>query len=384
MTDLFEDLQKCFHRAGPNAAIDGLCAALQERQDFTGLFYALLLRKRFELGVSPIPTGPSSALPPEVHAEYENAIRIAASKVGKLCLDAGRIPEAWPYFRMLDDPDPVKLALEKVVPADAENCQPLIDIAYHQGVHPTKGFDLVLERSGLCSAITLVGGHEFAHGQQVRDYCIKRLVRALHAELIQRLIAHIEYVQHTKPAAGSVPELLAGRDWLFEDDLYDIDLTHLASVVQMSIHLPRSEELDLARELCIYGEHISPRMRYNSEPPFEDQYRDYGIYLAILAGENVEQGLAHFHGKVDDSKADEVGTYPAEVLVNLLLKLGRARDALAVARRHLAKADPRQLSCPGVVELCDQAGDYESLAAIAREQDNAVYFVAGLLAAARH
>ena len=54
--------------------------------------------------------------------------------------------------------------------------------------------------------------------------------------------------------------------WLFEDDLYHIDLTHLSSVVQMSIHLPACEELALARELCVYGQQISPRMRFRRSP----------------------------------------------------------------------------------------------------------------------
>ena len=60
---------------------------------------------------------------------------------------------------------------------------------------------------------------------------------------------------------GYVRELIAGRDWLFQDDFYHIDVSHLGAVVQMSVHLPPGEELDLARELCAYGERLAPRLR---------------------------------------------------------------------------------------------------------------------------
>lgn len=380
MTANFDDLQQTLEREGGQAAIDKLCTQLREQKDYTNLFYALLMKKRHELGVLPIPTAPAQALPQHVHAEYENTIRDAGQLAGKLFLEEGNIPGAWAFYRMLGDSEPVREALDKVVLVDGEDCQPLVDIAYQQGVHPKKGFDLVLESFGICSAITMVGGGEFPHGPEVRDYCIRRLVRALHNELIQRLSTEIERVQNFRPTAKSVPELIAGRDWLFADDLYHIDISHLGSVVQMSMHLPQSEELQLARELCEYGQHLSPRFQFNTDPPFENQYRDYGVYLAILAGDRVEEGLAHFRAKVESTTPEEVGTYPAEVLVNLLVKVGRDKEALNVARRYLTTADPRRLTCPGIIELCEKTGDFQVLAEVSREQDNAVHFVAGLLA----
>jgi hypothetical protein len=57
---LFEDLKAQVDSKGPVAAIERLCALLREKKDYQNLFYALLMKKRQELGVSPIPT--SSAL----------------------------------------------------------------------------------------------------------------------------------------------------------------------------------------------------------------------------------------------------------------------------------------------------------------------------------
>jgi hypothetical protein len=376
----FDDLQNTLRTQGAPAAIDRLCSELRRRKDYSNLFYALLLKKRHELGVSPVPTGPSQDLPPAVCDEYENAIRATGREVGRLYLDEGDIQRAWAYFRMLGEPGPVTEALDKVQPAEGEDVQPLVDIAFHQGVHPHKGFDLILDRYGICSAITMTGSMEFPPGSDVREYCIKRLVRALHRELRDRLIAEIVRQEGKAPEEATLPQLMEGRDWLFAEEFAHIDVSHLGSVVQMSIHLPPGEEIGLARELCAYGQRLSPRFNYAADPPFDDQYRDYGIYLATLAGDQVEEGIAHFRAKADSADPETVGSYPAEVLVNLLLKLKRPKEALAVARRHLAFADGRPLSCPGITELCQQTGEYGLLAEVAREQDDPVHFLAGLLA----
>jgi hypothetical protein len=383
VTNLCDEIEQTLKTQGPASAMEQLSAALKEQKDFTGLFYALLMKKRHELGVSPIPTGPSQLLPQQAHAPYEEAIRDAARIAGRLYLESGNIPGAWAFYRMLGEPDPVRQALEKAAPAPGEDCQALIDIAYHQGVHPTKGFDLVLEHHGTCSAITLASGQDLGHGPEVRDYCIKRLVRTLHAELIERVGRDIERVQNFRPTSRSIPELLSGRDWLFADDMYHIDVSHLSTVVQMSQNLAPSEELDLARELCEYGKHLSSRFQFAADPPFENQFHDYAVFLDILAGRSVEEGVNHFRAKVESSSPEEVGTLPAEVLVNLLTKLGRDKEALAIARRFLANVDARRLSCPGIVDLCEKSGDYQTLAEIAREQNNPVHFLASLLAAKR-
>src|SRR6266511_2803458 len=125
---------------------------------------------------------------------------------------------------------------------------------------------------------------------------------------------------------------MAGRVWLFEDAVAHFDKSHRSAVVQMSTQLPPGEELQMAREMCAYGARMPARLRYGSEPPFDDQYRDYGVYLATLAGDDVEAGIAHFRAKVEAADPEADGTFPAEVLVNLLLRLGRNAAALAVAR----------------------------------------------------
>ncbi len=377
---LLDDLQQTLQTAGPDAAIDRLCAALKARQDIHGLFYALLMKKRHQLGVSPVPTGSNQDLPASVHAAFEDGIREAARTAGQLSLDAGNIPQAWAYFRMLNEPGPVAEALTKLEPAADQDIQPLIEIALHHGVLPDKGYEWVLQRYGICSAITMLSG-ELQISTEARAACIRRLIRALHHELVLRLRSEIARQQGFEPTAGTVHELIAGRDWLFADDFYHIDLSHLNSTVQMATQLDAGEELKLAHDMCTYGKRLSPRFRFQADPPFEDQYADYDWYLAALTGEDVEGGIAHFRAKAEAADPKEVGTFPAEVLVNMLLRLNRTAEALEVSRKLLAPLGEVRLSCPSFVELCQRTGNYGALAEVAREQGNAINFVAGLIAA---
>lgn len=385
---IFDELQRTLTAEGPDAAAHQLCERLHQNKDYSSLFYALLMRKRQQLGVSPIPTGPASDLPERTHTEYEEAIRQAGRHVGELYLREGQLAQAWAYFRMLNEPEPVRHILDSYQPGEDEDVQSLVQIAFYEGVHPRKGFDWILQRFGLCNAITTLSSQELPHPTEVRHYCLRALVRALYAELRDRLTAEIERHDGKPPSEASAPsdtrgvirQLIAGRDWLFGEDFYHIDLSHLSSVVQMSMHLPPCAELEMARELCEYGQHLSGRFINPGDPPFEDQYRAIGIYLAILAGDNVEEGLNYFHKQAEQADPETIGTYPAQVLVNLLLRLERPAEALAVARKYLAAADNRQLSCPSLVELCQKVGDFRTLAEVAREQGDTVHFLAGLLA----
>jgi hypothetical protein len=380
---IFDDLQRHLTADGPRAAIDRLCSSLREQKEYGELFYALLLKKRYELGLSPVPTGASQDIPEAMQAPYEDAIREAGRLVGRLHLEEGNIPQAWVYFRMLGEPAPVAEALENYRPGEGDDCQQVVEIAFHQGVHPKKGFDMILDRFGLCSAITTVSSRELPISEADRAYCVRRLTRTLYGELVERLKADVERREGSCPDAHTVRELMEGHDWLFEDEFYHVDVSHLGAVVQMSTHLSSGEELRMARELCAYGQRLSPRFKYPGDPPFEDPYRDYGVYLSVLAGEDPEEGLSYFRAKVEQADPEEVGTLPAEVFVNLLLKLDRADEALAVARKHLAAVDDRRLTCPSIADLCNRTRQYGVLVDVARERQDPVHYLAGLLASAQ-
>ena len=376
---IFNELTNQFNEKGPEQALDHLCTTLEANKDYANLFYALLMKKRHELGITPIPTSPAQQIPEELHAQYEEAIRKAATSVGQMCLKESNIAQAYNFFNLLGDTSPVAQALENYSPAEEEDAEPVVNIAFHQGVNPKRGFDLILDRWGICSAITILGSQEFPWGEEARDYCIKQVIRTLHAELTDRLINDISSHETAPDEKTPISELVQGRPYLFGDDMFHVDLSHLSAVVQMSINLEACEERDIARELCEYGRRLSKQFQFRTEPPFDDLYADHAVYLDMLAGKNIEDGIAHFRKKVEDNNPENYGTFPAEVLVNLLLRLDRPQDALDVAKEYLKEAQDRPLSCPNLVELCEKTKNYQALSEISQQLNNPVHYLAGLL-----
>lgn len=375
----FERLQAAFASSGPAVAIDKLVAELRQAEDFNSLFYAMLLKKRVELGVSPFPTGASSDLPPHTHEPYEQAIRESARHVGNLYLERGDLPKAWSFFRLIGEPEPIREALTKLQLGPDTDVYPLIEIAWQNGVLPEKGFDLVLDRHGVCSAITMVGGSDLSSNPKLRDYCVSRLVRALHEQLGERVRGDLQARGLPYPPDMSIAQLVGNYPELFSDDAYHIDTSHLSSVVQLATHLPPGPENELARELCDYGQRLAPGLRGGGEAPFDETYDDYLPFLKAVAGQDVDAAIERFRAKAA-REAEEGATYAAQVFVNLLVRIGREKEALAAAKQFLLHEDERNLICPGVGELARRLGDFETLAEVAKERNDPVQFLAGLIA----
>jgi hypothetical protein len=236
----------------------------------------------------------------------------------------------------------------------------------------------VVERYGICNAITTYSGQDFSRTPEAKQHCIRALVKSLYGQLRERLKADVEGRGGNVPDSQSVGEIVAAHPELFDEGAYHIDTSHLSSVCQFALELEPCPERKLARDLCVYGERLSDSFKFSSDPPFENTYADYKVLLDALDGVNVDAGLKHFRDKIDPAAA-EGSTFPAEVYVNLLLKLDRKADALQVAKKYLA-GETRQLSCPGVYELCQQAGDFAGLAEAARTRGDGVSFLAGLIA----
>ncbi len=379
-SELFDSMRQELDSGGAAHAVDRLCETLRDAKDFSKLFYARLMKKRLEMGVSPIPTAPSSELTQAQQDEYETAIRNAARDVGGFFLNEGRIPMAFEYFRMIGELEPIATAVANYVPGEDDDVQPIVEIAFHHGVNPKKGFDLVLDRFGICSAITFASGFDPSLPADVKQYCIGRLVRSLHEQLLERLKMEVQRQQRFAPNAKTIPEVIAGRDWLFEDDNYYTDTSHLSSVLQMSVELEPGDDLRLARELCAYGQKLSLQLQYPGNPPFQNLYRDVDAFLGVVLGEDVDAGIDHFRAKIE-ADPDGPDAYTAAVVVKLLVRIGRIREALEVGRKYLAREDTRQLPCPGPMELASEIGDYEAFAEVAREREDPVHFLAGLILA---
>jgi hypothetical protein len=381
----YERLAQTIRSAGPAVAIERLIAQLREEKDYARLFDALLLQARFELELSVVPTQEGPPMGEPARAAYEDRVVGACRIVGQLFLDTGQIPRAFQYFHLIGELGPIYDAIERFEPADDdESTQAVIEIAVAQGVHPRKGLAMILRRYGTCQAITACEQILYTQPRSQATFeCIQLLVRELYHELTDRVGAEIAARESSPPTTDGLATLVKNRDWLFENENYHVDTSHLNAVVRMARLLPNSQEVKLAMELCEYGRRLSERYRYPDPPPFENVYHDSLVYFKVLAGLDVTSGLEHFRHKADAANLEEVGSMPAEVYVNLLVQLGRYEEALSYAGAKLNRDGFAPRSCPSVNDLCQAARRYDELARLARLRDDVVSFTAGLVAQAQ-
>jgi hypothetical protein len=369
--DIFDLIEQATRLGGTESGFDLLTQKLREDKNYPLLFEARVIEQRHKMGLPPLRVDGIDDIPAGQRDAYEDALARAAREAASLFLADGDIPRAWPYFRAVGDREPVQAAIEKLESAE----DAVIQIALEERVHPRKGFELLLERYGICRAITYF---EQYVDRESREQCIMLLVRTLHRELVESLRRAIERRQETA-VSHSVPELIAGRDWLFGDLDYYVDTSHLVSVIRFALDLADIDALRLAIELCEYGKHLSPQFKYRADPPFDDVYVDHAAYLSALAGENVDACVEHFVAKVRASDPSITGTAPAQVLVALFTRLKRYGQAIQISLDYLSNTAGEQLVCPTLPQLCQLAGDYERLKKLARERrDLLSYFAASI------
>ncbi|HUG80950.1 MAG TPA: hypothetical protein VML01_04765 [Bryobacterales bacterium] len=370
----FQEVEKLLAEREPAAAFDYLIERYRAEEKYALLFEARLMKKRHELGLPLIPTVPLDGLDPEVQRAYDDGSVEAAREVGELFLAQGNIGRAWPYFRAVGESGPVRQAIEQM-PAGAE-LDDVIQVAFNERVHPKKGFELILQNHGICRAITCFGQYPSLEG---RDESARLLIETLHGEVVANMKRVIERQEGAAPETNSIPELIAGREWLFEGNSYYVDTSHVGSCIQFGPELQDEGTLRLLIELTEYGKHLSEMFQYHGEPPFENIYEDYGIYLRCVVGDEADAGVVHFRTKIENYHPDEIGSAPAQVLVKLLVRLKRFDEAIEAFDRFLTDADPNYLSCPNRIQLCQMGRRFDELRRVAEERGDLLTFAAARL-----
>jgi hypothetical protein len=375
--DLFDTLGETLRLHGAEAGFDLLIAKFREEKKYPLVFEARIMRSRHALGLPLIHNGQQfEDLPDDKRAAHERAFMEAARDVGGLFLADGDIPRAWSYFRAIGETASIAAAIEQLQPR--ENQEAVIEIALQERVHPRKGFELILANYGICRAITFF---EQYPDRKTREDCLRLLVRTLHHDLVESLKRAIALNETQAPDTKSVPDLIGGRDWLFGEYDYYVDTSHVVSILRFALDATDRETLALAVELADYGAHLSKMFGFRGDPPFEDGFTDYAVYLRALIGEHVDEAVARFRAKIASCNPESAGPAPAQTLVSLLARLGRYQEAIAVSLDHLRDVDPNQLFCPSVFELCQAAGDYDRLRSLARERGDLLHFAAAALEA---
>jgi hypothetical protein len=370
----FELLERTFQSEGVDAAFDLMIRQAREARNSHVLFGARIMQARHRLGLPLIETEPALNLTGEPRADYEKAFREAAREAGELLLAGGDISGAWPYFKAIGEPAPVAAAIENLNGGD--NLDRVIEIAFQEGVNPRKGFELILEHHGICRAISWF---EANRDYDSRQKGLRLLVQTLYGQIASAMKETIAAAEGAAPETDNLAHLMAGRAWLFEGNSSYTDSTHLTSILRFTPELEDPETLRMALEMAEYGRCLAPMFHFRGDPPFEDPYLDHAVYLRALLGEDVDAAIAHFRQKATPSPEFPLDTAPAEVLIELLVRLERYDDAIQASIECLPDATGAPQSCHSVLQLCQMAGDYARLRSLARQREDLLGFAAGVI-----
>lgn len=287
--DTFDELQNRLAERGIESVFDALAERLKAEKKYHELFDVLLMRTRHALGLPVILTTSLDDLDEPLRTQVEEAYLAACREIGTLLLDDGKLREAWMYLRPVGDRALVAGALAKMEPSE-ENLQDLIEIGLHEGVAPALGYALVLKNYGTCNAITTFEGSLMNRSRADQQAAAALLLRHLHAELLGNVRADVARQEGSEPKEQTLAELVAERDWLFLDNNYHVDTTHLASVVRFARLLEDPEVLALAYDLTEYGRRLGKQFQFAGDEPFADVYPSHGLFFGAANGPQGRRG----------------------------------------------------------------------------------------------
>lgn len=382
MATLFDQLAEQTAQQGPAAALDTLIQQMRQEKNFHRLFDAMMLKKKFEFGLPLVRPTSLTDVPKERREEFEQAYITAAREVGQLLIDNGQLADAWVYFRTIQEKEPVAAAIEKMsLPDDFEKAQELINIALYEGAHPVRGLQFLLRTNGTCNTITTLDQVMQQLSPTERQQAAALMVRHLYDELLQNVQTDVQRRMPFAPPAGTLRELIFGRDWLFQEGNYHIDVSHLNSVVRFSRFLePGADELRKSLQLAEYGTRLDSQLQYAGEAPFDEFYPAHQHFFEILLGEKVDEAIGYFQNKLAAATEEQDQQMIAYVMVDVLMRSGRAEHAMQIAENHLRFLDEASFS---FADLCLKVGRADAWGAAAREKGDLVSFTAALLTAAK-
>ncbi len=289
-TDTFTQLQAKLAAGGTEAVFETLMQQLQAEKKYHELFDVLLMQSRQRLGLPVILAGSIDDLDEPLRSQVEEAYLAGCRQVGKLLLEEGRLREAWMYLRPVGDKQIVAAALAKIKP-DEENVQDLIEIGLHEGVAPALGYELVLKNYGTCNAITTYEGSIAGRPKPDQQACAAALLKHLHAELVANVKADIARQEGREPQETTLAALVADRDWLFGENNYHTDTTHLAATARFARVLEERQLVELAFDLTEYGRRLSKQFQFAGEAPFADVYPAHGLFFAAQLDQNIDEAV---------------------------------------------------------------------------------------------
>jgi len=376
----FAELSELQQSAGADAAIDKLIAMLTEQKEYHRLFDAQLLKKKQSMGLPLARPTSFDDVPEDKRDEFEQAYVDTARNIGKMFLDDDNISQAYMYFRTIRELDPIKAAIDNVSVRREpdEATEEILNIALYEGVNPVKGLEMMLHSHGTCNTVTAMDQQLAQLEDEDRTQAAAILVKHLYDDLKQSLKFDVEQRMTLMTPADTIRELIAGRDWLFDDGNYHIDVSHLSSVVRFARSLPGDHEaLPLAMDLAEYGSHLSEQFQYPGEPPFDEFYPAHLNFFKALKGQNRDEAIAYFREKLEQEPDEPDKQLIAYVICDLLIRTEELEKAVELASQYLKDVeDPNGFS---YAQLCQDAGKLDLLQKSAEEKGDLVTFTAALI-----
>ncbi|MGI8982649.1 MAG: hypothetical protein ACR2FY_25735 [Pirellulaceae bacterium] len=378
----FDALKTELAAHGPDGVLGRVVEQLRGEKKYHELFEALKMQIRRKLGLPIASAEGADGLSEAKRNELEEGLISACREVGTLLLKEGKVREGWMYLRPVGDKVEAAKLLAAIKPGE-DNTEEIIEVTLHEGIDIARGFGLVLESYGTCSSITTYDSSVARRPRKEQEPAARLLLHRLHADLVGSVKVDIARQEGSQPKETTLKDLVADREWLFQENSYHIDTTHLASTTRIARNCSDEADLRLALDLTEYGRRLSAQFQYQGDEPFSETYPSHTLYFQALLGENVDEALAYFKNKAEMLDPQYHTMIPAETYVDLLARIGRYPDAVAAAIA-LSKPGVQPVGiAPSLLELAVKAGDYSAVLEYCKGRGDVLGYAAGLVAGAK-
>lgn len=377
LSPVCDALMESLRVRGPEGVLDALEERFRGERKYHELFEVLKMKSRRALGLAMTATEPLEQLDESIRGALEDRLLEACREVGTLLMESGKLREGWIYLRPVGDR---RLAEKYLRAADEEgNVDELVELAVAEGIAPAFGYSLILKHFGTCNSITAFET-QIRHLPKVdQQECAALAIAHLHGELLRNVQDDIARRTETRVTGSRLLELIADRDWLFGEMSYHVDTTHLASVVRFARMVEDRPSLELALDLTEYGCRLHERFQYQGDEPFGELHPASRRFFRALLGIEVDEAVRYFGDKAEATDVYYQGTAPLETYIDLLQRVGRFDQAIAVLIAKLPPGSRTQGIAPTLFELCRKAGSFRPMLELCREKGDVLGFATALL-----
>lgn len=378
----FAQLESSLQQGGAAAVLAQAADQLRKEKRYHELFEALKMQLRLKLGLPLQSSEGSDGLSEQQRKELEDGLIAACREVGSLLIKQGKVREGYMYLRPVGEPAEARALLADIEP-DEDNAEELIEVLLHEGVDIGRGFQLMIDQYGTCSSITQYENSVARRPRHEQQPAARKLLQKVHSDLLGSVKHDIAKQEGATPSGNTLLELVRDREWLFQENAYHIDTTHLAATVRNARVLSDKADLKMALDLTEYGRRLSQQFQYQGDEPFAEQYPAGALYFQALLGENIDEAIAYFTQKAELLDPQYHGSAPMETLVDLLARIGRPADAINAALKLSPKAVQPVGLAPSLIELATQAKQFDPVLKYCQEQGDVLGYAACLAAQGR-